>query len=44
VIEHGGKPEVLSTKPPRLTGTELARLLLSLPRPDEEYLAIGLRT
>jgi antitoxin (DNA-binding transcriptional repressor) of toxin-antitoxin stability system len=42
VVERGGKPicEILPARPPKFSGAELASLLRSLPRPDEEYLAI----
>jgi antitoxin (DNA-binding transcriptional repressor) of toxin-antitoxin stability system len=41
VVERSGKPicEILPAKPPRFTGAELAKLLRTLPKPDEEYLA-----
>jgi antitoxin (DNA-binding transcriptional repressor) of toxin-antitoxin stability system len=42
VVERGGKPicEIVPARPAKFSGTELANLLHSLPRPDEEYLAI----
>ena len=42
VVERGGKPicEILPAGPPRFSGAEFANLLRSLPKPDEEYLAI----
>ena len=42
IVERGGKPicEILPARPPRFSGTELAKLLRSLPKPDSEYLAI----
>ena len=42
IVERGGKPvcEVLPAQPPKFTGRELANLLRSLPKPDEEYLAL----
>ena len=42
IVERGGKPicEILPARPPRFSGAELANLLRSLPKPDEEYLAI----
>ncbi|HKV53485.1 MAG TPA: hypothetical protein VJN94_02485 [Candidatus Binataceae bacterium] len=42
VVERGGKPicEILPAGPPSFTGAELARLLHSLPKPDEDYLRI----
>lgn len=42
VVERGGKPicEILPATPPRFNGAELVSLLRSLPKPDEEYLAI----
>jgi antitoxin (DNA-binding transcriptional repressor) of toxin-antitoxin stability system len=42
VVERGGKPicEILPARPARFSGAELANLLRSLPKPDEEYLAI----
>jgi len=40
VVERGGKPvcEILPAKPPKFSGRDLASLLRSLPKPDEEYL------
>ena len=32
--------EILPVRPTKFTGNELADLLLSLPKPDEEYLAL----
>ena len=42
VVERGGKPicEILPASPRRFSGSELASLLRSLPKPDEEYLAL----
>ena len=42
VVERGGKPvcEILPARPTRFSGRELADLLRSLPKPDEEYLAL----
>jgi antitoxin (DNA-binding transcriptional repressor) of toxin-antitoxin stability system len=42
VVERGGKPicEILPARPPKFSGAELARLLRSLPSPDDEYLRI----
>jgi prevent-host-death family protein len=42
IVERNGKPicEILPARPPRFTGGELAKLLRSLPKPDEEYLAL----
>jgi prevent-host-death family protein len=42
IVERSGKPicEILPARPPKFSGTELANLLRSLPKPDEEYLAI----
>jgi antitoxin (DNA-binding transcriptional repressor) of toxin-antitoxin stability system len=42
VVERGGKPicEILPAQPLRFSGRQLADLLRSLPRPDEEYLAL----
>jgi antitoxin (DNA-binding transcriptional repressor) of toxin-antitoxin stability system len=42
VVERGGKPicEILPARPPKFSGSELANLLRSLPKPDEEYLAV----
>jgi len=39
IVERGGKPicEILPARPPKFSGSELANLLRSLPRPDEEY-------
>jgi antitoxin (DNA-binding transcriptional repressor) of toxin-antitoxin stability system len=41
VVERGGKPicEIVPAKPPVFSGRELAELLRSLPKPDEDYLA-----
>jgi antitoxin (DNA-binding transcriptional repressor) of toxin-antitoxin stability system len=42
VVERGGKPicEILPAAPAKFSGAELAGLLHSLPKPDEEYLAV----
>ncbi len=42
VVERGGKPicEISPATPVGFTGTDLAGLLRSLPRPDEAYLAL----
>jgi antitoxin (DNA-binding transcriptional repressor) of toxin-antitoxin stability system len=42
VVERGGKPicEILPAAPPKFSGRQLADLLRSLPKPDEEYLAL----
>lgn len=42
VVERSGKPicEILPARPPQFSGAELVSLLRSLPKPDEEYLAI----
>jgi prevent-host-death family protein len=42
VVERNGKPicEILPARPPSFSGAELASLLRSLPKPDEEYLAL----
>ncbi len=42
VVERSGKPicEILPAKPPKFSGAEFANLLRSLPKPDEEYLAV----
>jgi len=42
VVERGGKPvcEILPAQPAKFTGRELADLLRSLPKPDEDYLAL----
>jgi len=42
VVERGGKPvcEILPAQPAKFTGRELAELLRSLPKPDEEYLTL----
>ena len=42
VVELNGKPicEILPARPPKFTGADLAELLRSLPKPDEEYLAL----
>ena len=41
IVERGGKPmcEILPARPPRFNGRELADLLRSLPKPDEDYFA-----
>jgi antitoxin (DNA-binding transcriptional repressor) of toxin-antitoxin stability system len=41
VVERGGKPicEILPAGPPKFSGSELASLLRSLPKPDAEYLS-----
>lgn len=40
IVERGGKPicEIIPARPPSFTGSDLVRLLRSLPQPDEEYL------
>jgi antitoxin (DNA-binding transcriptional repressor) of toxin-antitoxin stability system len=40
VVERGGKPvcEILPVAPAKFTGSELAGLVRSLPKSDEEYL------
>ena len=42
IVERGGKAicEILPACPPKFSGAELASLLRSLPKPDEEYLAL----
>jgi antitoxin (DNA-binding transcriptional repressor) of toxin-antitoxin stability system len=42
VVERGGTPicEIRPAKPPKFSGGALANLLRSLPKPDEEYLAV----
>ena len=42
IVERSGKPicEILPARQPKFSGTELVSLLRSLPKPDEEYLAI----
>jgi antitoxin (DNA-binding transcriptional repressor) of toxin-antitoxin stability system len=42
VVERGGKPicEILPAKPPKFSGSELANLLRTLPKPDDEYLTV----
>ena len=42
VIERGGKPicEILPASPVKFTGGDLASLLRSLPKPDDEYLSL----
>jgi prevent-host-death family protein len=42
VVERNGKPicEILPARPLSFSGAELASLLRSLPKPDEEYLAL----
>ena len=40
IVERGGKPicEIRPARPAKFSGGELADLLASLPKPDEEYL------
>jgi len=42
IVERGGKPicEILPATPPNFSGAELANLLHSLPKPDEDYLTV----
>jgi antitoxin (DNA-binding transcriptional repressor) of toxin-antitoxin stability system len=42
IVERGGKPvcEILPAGPPKFSGAELVKLLRSLPKPDEDYLAV----
>lgn len=42
VVERGGKPicEIIPAAPPRFRGSDLANLLRSLPKPDEDYLTL----
>jgi antitoxin (DNA-binding transcriptional repressor) of toxin-antitoxin stability system len=42
LVERGGKPicEIHPATPAKFSGTELANLLRSLPKPDAEYLSI----
>ena len=42
VVERGGKPvcEILPAQPSKFSGSELADLLRSLPKPDEDYLGL----
>jgi antitoxin (DNA-binding transcriptional repressor) of toxin-antitoxin stability system len=42
IVERGGKPmcEILPVRPQKFSGAEFVRLLRSLPKPDEEYLAV----
>jgi len=42
IVERGGKPicEIVPARPAKFTGGELAELLQSLPKPDEEYLEV----
>jgi len=42
IVERGGKAirEIQPTGPSKFSGAELAKLLRSLPKPDEEYLTI----
>jgi antitoxin (DNA-binding transcriptional repressor) of toxin-antitoxin stability system len=41
IVERGGKPvcEILPALPAKFGGAELANLLRTLPKPDDEYLA-----
>ena len=42
IVERGGKPicEILPAKPPKFSGADLVNLLRTLPKPDEDYLAV----
>jgi hypothetical protein len=42
IVERGGKPicEILPATPQNFSGAELANLLHSLPKPDEDYLTV----
>ena len=42
IVERAGKPicEILPTRPPKFSGADLVDLLRTLPKPDEDYLAI----
>jgi antitoxin (DNA-binding transcriptional repressor) of toxin-antitoxin stability system len=42
IVERGGKPicEILPARPPKFSGTDLVNLLRTLPKPDEDYLAV----
>ena len=42
IVERGGKPicEIVPARPAKFNGGELAELLQSLPKPDEEYLEL----
>jgi len=42
IVERGGKPicEILPARPPKFSGADLVDLLRTLPKPDEDYLAI----
>ena len=42
VVERGGKPicEIVPAGSAKFTGAQLVNLLRSLPKPDEEYLAV----
>ena len=42
IVERAGKPicEILPTRPPKFSGADLVYLLRTLPKPDEDYLAI----
>lgn len=42
IVERNGKPicEIRPAGPTRFSGAKLADLLRSLPKPDEEYLAV----
>ncbi len=42
IVERGGKSicEILPATPAKFSGADLANLLRSLPKPDEEYLAV----
>jgi len=42
VVERGGKPicEIVPAKPPRFSSAHPAKLLRSLPKPDEDHLTV----
>jgi antitoxin (DNA-binding transcriptional repressor) of toxin-antitoxin stability system len=42
VVERGGKPicEIVPAGPPKFSGSDLAKLLRSLPKPDEDYFTV----
>ena len=42
IVERAGKPicEILPARPSKFSGADLVDLLRTLPKPDEDYLAI----
>jgi hypothetical protein len=42
IVERAGKPicEILPARPPKFSGADLVDLLRTLPKPDEDHLAL----